>query len=129
MEQVFQVTAMCVVGSLLALAIRRGSPEQALLLALGAAVLALSVLLENLGEVAAFLTELAEKSGLPDTLFLPLYKILGIALVVRIGSGLCRDAGEQALASVVETAGTICALLAALPLLRAVLSMLLELME
>ena len=54
---------------------------------------------------------------------------MGIALVVKVGSGLCRDAGESALASVVETAGAVCALLVALPLLRAVLSLLLELME
>ena len=36
--------------------------------------------------------------------------------------------GESALAAVVETAGAVCALVAALPLLRAVLDMLLELM-
>ena len=129
MEQVFQVTALCVVGALLALTIRRGSPESALLLSLAAAVLVLLMLLENLGELTAFFTELARRSGLPEALFAPLYKILAITLVVRIGSGLCRDAGEQALASVVETAGTVCALLTALPLLRSVLSMLLELME
>ena len=73
--------------------------------------------------------EVARRSGLPEALFAPLYKILAITLGVRVGSGLCRDAGEQALASVVETAGAVCALLTALPLLRSVLSMLLELME
>ena len=129
MEQILQITALCVVGSLLALTIRRGSPESALLLALAAAVLVLLVLLESLGELTSFFMQLAEHSGLPSELFVPLYKILGIALVVRIGSGLCQDAGERALASVVETAGAICALLTALPLLRAVLSMLLELMK
>ena len=54
---------------------------------------------------------------------------VGIALVVRVGGDLCRDAGESALASAVETAGSICALLAALPLLRQVLHMLSELMK
>ena len=94
MEQVIQVTGLCVVGALLALVVKRGSPETALLLA-----------------------------------FTPLYKTIGIALVVQVGGNLCRDAGESALASVVETAGTLCALLAALPLLRAVLDMLMELMR
>ena len=37
-----------------------------------------------------------------------------------------RDAGESAPAAVVETAGAVCALLTALPLLRAVLSLLWE---
>ena len=36
MEQVIQVTGLCVVGALLALVVKRGSPETALLLAVGA---------------------------------------------------------------------------------------------
>ena len=36
MEQVFQITALCVVGALLAVVVRRGSPELALLLTLAA---------------------------------------------------------------------------------------------
>ena len=54
--------------------------------------------------------------------------LVAIALVVKVGAGLCRDAGESALASVVETAGAVCTLLVSLPLLRAVLELLMELM-
>ena len=105
-----------------------GSPETALLLAVGAAVVVALALAGVVEELLAFLEELAAGSGVPPDLFTPLYKTIGIALVVQVGGNLCRDAGESALASVVETAGTLCALLAALPLLRAVLDMLLELM-
>ena len=93
MEQVFQVTALC------------------------------------LEELLDFLSELGDRSGVSRQLLVPLYKTVGISLVVKVGGDLCRDAGESALASVVETAGSVCALLAALPLLRAVLSLLLELMQ
>ena len=48
---------------------------------------------------------------------------MGIALVVKIGTGLCKDAGAAALASAVEIAGAVCALLAALPLLEKALSL------
>lgn len=129
MEQVFQVTALCLVGALLAVVVRRGSPELALLLTLAAVAAVLLALAEPVRELMAFLTELGERSGVSEELFVPLYKTVGIALVVKVGGELCRDAGESALAAVVETAGAICALLAALPLLRAVLSLLLELME
>ena len=125
MEQVIQVTGLCVVGALLALVVKRGSPETALLLAVGAAVV---VALALAGVVKELLAFLGSASGVSADLFVPLYKTIGIALVVQVGGNLCRDAGESALASVVETAGTLCALLAALPLLRAVLDMLLELM-
>ena len=41
MEQVLQAAALCVTASLLAMVVRRGSPETALLLALGAAAVVL----------------------------------------------------------------------------------------
>ena len=97
-------------------------------LALAVCGAVLLLLAEPLQEIRDFFTQLSDWGGLPVELFAPLVKTVGIALVSRTGSDLCRDAGESALASVVETAGTLCALLAALPLLRAVLDMLLELM-
>ena len=124
-----QAAVVCLVGALLALVIKRGNPEAALLLTLSAAVAVLLSLAGSLEVLLDFLKQLVEESGLSRDLFLPLYKTVGIALVVNIGGGLCRDAGESALGSVVETVGAVCALLAALPLLRAVLSLLLELMQ
>ena len=124
-----QAAVVCLVGALLALVIKRGNPEAALLLTLSAAVAVLLSLAGSLEVLLDFLNQLVEESGLSRGFFLPPYKDLGIALVVNIGGGLCRDAGESALGSVVETVGAVCALLAALPLLRAVLSLLLELMQ
>lgn len=127
MEQVFQVTGLCVVGALLALVLKKGSPELALLLALAAVAAVLLFLAGALGGLLDFLREIGAASGLSEDLFIPLYKTAGIALVVKAGGSLCHDAGESALASAVETAGTVCALLVSLPLLRAVLALLLEL--
>ena len=128
MEQVIQAAGLCLIGALLALVVKRGSPETALLLTLAAAAAVLLALGPAAAEVLAFLRELAEGSGVPEELFAPLYKIVGIGLVVRVGGGLCRDAGESALAGVVETAGAVCALASSLPLLQTVLELLMELM-
>ena len=128
MELTSRVTALCVVGAVLALVLKKTSPEQALLLVLCAAVAGLALLADGLGELVGFLRELGERSGISETLFVPLYKTVGIGLVVKVGGDLCRDAGGASLASVVETAGTVCALLAAMPLLRRVLELLMELM-
>ena len=105
MELASRVTALCVVGGILALVLKKTSPEQALLLVLCAAVAGLALLTDGLGELVDFLRELGERSGISETLFVPLYKTVGIGLVVKVGGDLCRDAGGAALASVVETAG------------------------
>ena len=128
MELVTQTAGICVIAALLGLVLRRGSPEVTLLLALAAAAAVLLALGQPLGELLAFLDSLTVQAGVSPALFRPLYKIVGIALVVKVGGGLCRDAGESALASVLELAGTVCALLAALPLLRAVLELIGELL-
>ena len=141
MEQVIQVTGLCVVGALLALVVKRGSPETALLLAVGAAVVvALALagvvkeLLAFLGElgsvesVRALMDELGEAAGLSPAVLAPVLKTVGIAILTHISAEVCRDAKESGIAAFVETAGAAVALCVALPLLRAVLDMLLELM-
>lgn len=126
MELVIQAAGVCIVGALLGLTLRRGSPEMTLLLAAAVTVGVLLSLVEPLGEILDFLNRLAERSGVSQAMLRPLYKTVGIAMVVKVGGGLCRDAGESALALVLELAGTVCALLTALPLLRAVLALLEE---
>lgn len=129
MEQTVQITALCVAGALLALIMRRGIPEFALLIAIGCMGAVFLFLAGPMEELLVFLEALGERSGVPSQLFAPLYKTMGIAFVVKLGGELCRDAGETAIAAVVELAGTICALLVALPLLQTVLSLILELMQ
>lgn len=129
MEQVIQVAGICVVSALLAVLLKRTNPELSLLVTVGAAVVIFLALAGTTKELLKFLRTLSRQSGISEELLAPLYKTLGIALVVKTGGDLCRDAGESAMASVLETAGTLCALLVSLPLLRTVLSMLMELMR
>lgn len=82
----------------------------------GAAALAA---VRGVREVWAFLEDLLAAVEISSTLFLPLLKTAGIAVVTRIGADLCRDAGESAVASAVEMAGAMGALLAVLPLMQA----------
>lgn len=129
METAIQITAISVLAALLGLLLKKGSSELALLLTLAAVTLAFAGLSGVLRELMDFLWELSEAAGIGDGLLEPLYKTIGIALIVKIGGSLCRDAGESALASVIETAGTICALLVSIPLFRIALRTLLELMN
>ena len=100
MDTVLRLAALCLLGALLAVLLRRGGGELALLLVLAVCGVAVALLLEQL--------------------FQPLLKTVCIALICRTGSDLCRDAGEGALASVLETAGAVAAIVVSLPLFRAV---------
>ena len=99
METVVQIAAVCLTAAILGAVLRQHSPETA--------------------AVLDMLEELAAAGGLPEGLFTPLVKTLGIALVSRLGGEICRDAGQGAMAAVLDTAGAFGAVLVSLPLVRA----------
>ena len=123
-----RLSALCLTGALLAVLLKRTNPDMALLLALAVCGAVLLLLAEPLQEIRDFFTQLSDWGGLPVELFAPLVKTVGIALVSRTGSDLCKDAGEGSLAAFVEVAGSAAAVLVALPLLRMVLQLMLGLL-
>ena len=129
METTLQTAAVCILAAILSLLLKKSSPQMGLLLVLAASIAVFLFLVGQLRELMNFLRDISLAGGIRQELVAPLYKTIGIALVVKIGGNLCRDAGESALASMIETAGAVCALLVSLPLLRTVLATLTELMK
>ena len=76
-----------------------------------------------LADLFAFCERVLGLTGLPLALFVPVVKATAIALVARFSCALCADAGQSALAALMNTAGAVCALVCALPLLEALLEL------
>lgn len=127
MELIAKVTVICIVVTLLAQLLEKNTPEMALLLTLAAVAAVMGFALSWFQELQALLTDLLEQAGLMPELFAPVLKIIAISLVSRVGGDVCRDGGQKALGSIVDVAGTVCALLAAEPLLRRALVLLMQL--
>jgi stage III sporulation protein AD len=122
MSDIGKVAAMAVIAALCAVVVRRQAPDIAMVLALVAGAAILYSCAQALTEVLDFLDELSELGGLSSSVVKPVVKVAGIAVVTRITTEVCKDVQEGGLASAVETAGTVMALLTAVPLMTAVLS-------
>lgn len=123
METLVRVVGLCLITAVTASLLRRDSPEIALLLSVAAALVGGALLLSAALDLAALGDELAELTGLSAALFIPLWKVTAIALIARVGAAFCADAGQNALARLMEAAGTFCALACAVPLLKAVVDL------
>lgn len=125
MAELVKLLGLCILGIVAVAYLQQGSRAFALLLLL-ALVTAMAYLLlpplRRLGQMGMALFSLA---GVSPTLLTVLFKVMAIAVIVRIGAALCRDASQSALAAGLEVGGTLCALEASVPLLEHVL----ELME
>ena len=123
MDLVIRAVILGLVGSVLCLVIRKNSPELSLLLALAVALLMVGLGLELIGAIIAFTETLRDAAGLSPALLGPVLKTVGIGILTRIASDICKDAGQSAIASTVELAGTVAALYIALPLMQTVFQM------
>ena len=124
MELLGKLIALCLLTAVLTLLLKRESAELSFLLTLSAVLLGIFLLLAAFDEASALCEELLELTRLSPTLFVPLVKVMAVAVTVRLTAALCKDAGQGALASLTEVAGTVCALWCALPLLQAVVELL-----
>ena len=118
-----RLAAVCVLGSVLALTVRKQSPELALLTALAAGTLVLAGTLRYLETVVEFWNDLVRSCNLPLDAAQPLLKTVIIAILTQISAQLCRDSGEGALAAKLELGGSAACIVLMLPLLSGVLSM------
>ena len=128
MEIMVRIAAVAVTAAVLGAVLRRNTPELALLLVLGAGIWMLSLTANALGAALELLQELTGLTGVEDELLMPVVKTVALSLVTRLTAEICRGAGEGGIAAFVETAGTVLALGVSLPMVRAVMILMGELL-
>ena len=119
-----KAAALGLAAALLDLLIRRQEPAMALLLGAAGAGALLALGLDPLRELGEAFSRMLEDAGVGGAVTLPVVKSLGITLTGRYTAELCRDAGQSAPASALETVTAAAALYAALPLIRLLAAML-----
>lgn len=129
MEAMVRLAAVGVTAVVLSAVLRKNTPELALLLALAAGLWMLALAADGLGAAVELMKELADQAGLSEVLLEPVVKTVALSILTRLTVEVCRSAGEGGVAAFVETAGTALALLAALPLVRAVAQLMGELLR
>lgn len=122
------LAALGMTAALCAVVVRQKTPELAALLILVACALLLWNTLPMLETIRDVLEELAALADLSPAILRPMIQTVGLAVVTKLASSLCRDAGEGSIASFLEVAGGASAVLVALPLLKMVLQLVQELL-
>ena len=129
MDLMVKVAAGAITAAVLGVVLRKNTPELALLLALAAGLWMVALVADGLGAVVALMEELTSLAGLSEELLEPVVKTVALSILTRLTAAVCKSAGEGGVAAFVETAGTVLALVVALPLVRAVVLMMTEMLK
>lgn len=121
MQEILTGCAFAVLVALLAVLLKKEAPTQAFLLAVAAVVILLGQVASRVIALQQDFAVLTDALNGQAEIYTPVFRAVGIAAVVRIVVGLCKDAGQSALAMALDLAGTVAVLYVCLPLFEQVL--------
>ena len=118
---IIQVAVLGVVGILFAVYLKQEKGEVAIYLCVVVSLLIFFGILDSLGVLVDTLREIGSYIQIDVSYIGTLIKMLGITYLAEFSSGLCKDAGYQAIAVQIELFGKVTILVLSLPILLTLL--------
>lgn len=123
MGSALKLAACALLTAVLVLTVRKHNDSIALVLALASCCICGILICDLASPVFSFLDRTAQTAGIDSALLSPLLKTVGVGFLTQFSSDICADAGQTALARVVQTGGTVLCICVSLPLFTAVLAL------
>lgn len=117
-ELLFRAVGLALTGSLLAILLKKDSPAMAFAAALASVGALLFAAFEGLKLLRSEAEALFRAGSMEETLLETVIKVTLTSVISKGSADLCRDAGQSAAAYFVELAGTISALILAIPVVK-----------
>lgn len=127
MELIIKAVVIGVTGTVLTLIIKKTNPELSTLLTLTVCMVIVGMSMKIFSSITEVLNLVELESGFSSAYTAPILKCVGIGITARMGSDICKDSKQEAVASAVEICGAVCALYVSLPLIKTMLRMIGEL--
>ena len=90
------------VAALLSTFIRKERAELSMAIGIVAGMIIFYYVVTQISVVVQFITEMLDMVAIEENYYMQLLKMLGIAYVAEFASSICRDAGQQSIAGMVE---------------------------
>ncbi len=117
-DNCFSVAVFCVASALLAVLLRQYSREQAMLTALGSCGAVLCAFAVMAEPMIADIGDIFEQAGISEGYIALIFKAAAICFVTQLTCEICRDSGENAIASAAELWGRGAMTFLSLPVVR-----------
>ena len=102
MRGIIQIGLIGVAAAILATFIRKERSEIALIIGICTGVILFFCVISQMSLVIDFVSGLLEMVVIEETYYVQLLKMLGVAYVAEFASSICKDAGQQSIAGMIE---------------------------
>lgn len=102
MKVIFKIGIIGIVAAILATFLKKERAELSTMIGIVTGVVIFFYILSQLSVVTEFLSNILAKIDLEETYYFQLIKMLGVAYVAEFASSICKDAGHQSIAGMIE---------------------------
>ncbi len=125
---ILKIVAFGIVTAIIITTLRTLKPEIAIQASVVAGIIIFILVIGKLAPVIDLIKIYSGRANI-DIQYLPaLLKIIGIAYIAEFGAEICRDAGENAIASKIELAGKVLIAIMAIPIITSLLELVIKIM-
>lgn len=122
----FSFLGFILIVTVLLIILRKERPEIAAVLAIASAGIILVGILKYVADILLVFETLAVKAEIKGEHLKLMIRIIGIAYLAGFGAQICKDAGENSMASKIELAGKIFILSMGIPVMAGLLNLILK---
>ncbi|HHV63630.1 MAG TPA: stage III sporulation protein AD [Peptococcaceae bacterium] len=126
--EIAQVVGIAIIVTVIGTVLRQVKPEIALQLSILAGIIIFVLIIDKVRLVVDLLEKLAEQVNVNSYYLFIVLKIVGVAYLAEFCSQICKDAGENALATKVEIAAKIFVIVLAIPIIVAIMESIINLL-
>jgi stage III sporulation protein AD len=119
----FSIAVFCICSAVMAVLLRQYSREQGLLASLAACTAVLAGAILMTGPMIDEVRDIFSQAGVSESYISLIFKAVAICFITQVTCEICRDSGENAIASAAELWGRGAVTLMSLPVARVLLEL------
>lgn len=124
---IVKIVAVGLITVIATIIVKQLKPEIAMIITLVGSIIIIIFTIQMLKGVFGSFLSIFNKTGVSNSLFVPVLKIIGIGYLCEFGANLCMDGGCNSIADKILFCGKITILIIALPIVNSVIDIVLEL--
>ncbi len=125
---IVKIIGVGLVALILIIILKQYKPEFAVYASIIAGIIILIMLMDKLAAIVNLLTNLTNKTGTGSSFLKILLKITGIAILTEFAVSICKDSGENAIASKIDLGGKIIIISVSIPIVTALLELIISIL-
>lgn len=125
---IVKIIGIGLIALIIIVILKQYKPEFAIYVSLGAGILIFAIISAKLSGIIDVLKSLVSRTSINNDFLVLLIKITGIAILTEFAVSVCKDSGENAIASKVDLGGKVIIMSMSIPIMSSLLETIIKIL-